>query len=96
MSVKICDIPNIMACLPEGTRLIPACSVYPDRDGWVILPPEKSMESEEAFQEWKDQMYSNAIDFGLRGSVGEPCSQDHHELVDQLSCSYCPQCGTKL
>ena len=66
ISIESCKIPNILACLPEGTRLFPACSIYPGKEGWIILPPEKDLESEESFQKWKDQTYDNAIDLGSK------------------------------
>jgi hypothetical protein len=63
--IKPCKIPNILSCIPEGTRLMPASSIDPDREGWIILPPEKC-DSEEAFQEWKNSIYNKAIEKGLK------------------------------
>jgi len=63
--VTPCKIPNVLACIPEGTRLIPACSIDPDREGWIMLPPE-TCNSEEEFQKWKDSMYNNAIENDLK------------------------------
>ena len=63
--LRVCKIPNVLACIPEGTRLIPASSIDPDREGWIILPPEVC-DSEKSFQEWKDFMYNKAIENGLK------------------------------
>lgn len=59
--VDQCKIPNVLACLPPGTLLVPAASV--GNDGWVILPPE-DCKTEEQFKAWRDQIYNNAIDLG--------------------------------
>ena len=39
--------------LPVGTKIVPACSIYPEQEGWLILPPD-NCNNEEAFNEWKD------------------------------------------
>lgn len=62
-------LPGGLTCIPIGTRLLPACTVDPEnKDGWIILPPE-NCDTEEKFQEWKDQLYNNAIDQGLKTSI---------------------------
>ena len=58
-------IPGGLSCIPIGTRIIPACSIYPEQKGWLILPPD-NCDNEKAFNEWKDQLYNNAIDQGLK------------------------------
>jgi len=58
-----------ITCLPEGTRLIPAASIFKDNsEGWVVLPPDKSLKNKEAFDEWRDEMFNNAINLGLKQS----------------------------
>jgi hypothetical protein len=57
-------IPGGLYNLPIGTKIFPACSIYPEQEGWLILPPD-SCNNEEAFNDWKDRLYSNTIDQGL-------------------------------
>ena len=64
--LSVCEIPNAIACLPEGTMLIPACKFEEGRAGWVIMPPETALENEEKFKEWRDAIYNEAIDVGMR------------------------------
>lgn len=65
MSIDHCKIPYVLESLPTGSQLIPACSIYPDKDGWIILPPE-NITNEEEFNNWKDQIYNNSINIGLK------------------------------
>ena len=55
-------IPVGLGYLPKGTRVFPACSIYPDKEGWIILPPEECLIDEETFSNWKDQLYNGAIE----------------------------------
>lgn len=64
--LKVCEIPNVLACLPEGTYLVPASNFDENAEGWIILPPESAMKSEGTFESWKDSIYNSAIDLGLK------------------------------
>ena len=63
--LPVCQVPNVMHCLPVGTRLVPAGSFEEGRPGWVILPPEEALESEEKFMAWRDSIYNAAIDVNM-------------------------------
>lgn len=67
--LKKCEISNVLACLPVGTSLVPASFWEEDAEGWVIMPPDSAVKSQEAFDVWKDEIYNAAIDLGKKQST---------------------------
>lgn len=64
--------------IPVGSKLVPISSVFEDYDGtgYILIPPDNFLKTEEDFKAFREKLINAVIDMGLR-KRGSEATQDN-------------------